>query len=77
MLSIFSADDRYTSTYIDNYTNLYVLEELKRVPGAGQAQVMGVADQAMRIWMNPDRMTSRTSRRRGPCSRKSRGHPAR
>src|SRR5258707_10430707 len=26
VLSIFSADDRYTSTYVDNYTNLYVLE---------------------------------------------------
>jgi multidrug efflux pump len=35
-----------------------VLDALKRVPGAGQAQVMGVADQAMRIWMNPDRMAS-------------------
>ena len=35
-----------------------MLDALKRVPGAGQAQVMGVADQAMRIWMNPDRMAS-------------------
>ena len=31
---------------------------IKRVPGAGQAQIMGVPDQAMRIWMNPDRMAS-------------------
>ncbi|MDP4260814.1 MAG: efflux RND transporter permease subunit, partial [Bacteroidota bacterium] len=34
------------------------LDAIKRVPGAGQAQIMGVPDQAMRIWMNPDRMTS-------------------
>ncbi len=37
VLSIFSPDDRYSSTYIDNYANLYVLEELKRVPGANRA----------------------------------------
>ena len=28
------------------------------VNGAGQAQIFGVPDQAMRIWMNPDRMAS-------------------
>jgi hypothetical protein len=38
VLSIYSPDERYTSTYIDNYTNLYVLDELKRVPGANRAR---------------------------------------
>ena len=58
LIAIFSADERYSSNYVANYANVYVLDALKRVPGAGQAQVMGVADQAMRIWMNPDRMAS-------------------
>ena len=58
MIGIFSKDGRYSSEYIANYANVYVLDALKRVPGAGQAQVMGVPDQAMRIWMNPDRMAS-------------------
>jgi len=49
---------RYSADYVANYANVYVLDALKRVPGAGQAQVMGVPDQAMRIWMNPDRMAS-------------------
>ena len=35
-----------------------MLDALKRVNGAGQAQIMGVPNQAMRIWMNPDRMAS-------------------
>jgi multidrug efflux pump len=56
ILSVFSPDERYTSTYIDNYTNLYVLEELKRVPGANRAQVFGLPDIAMRVWLRPDRM---------------------
>jgi multidrug efflux pump len=58
MIAIFSKGERYTSDYIANYANVYVLDALKRVPGAGQAQIMGVPDQAMRVWMNPDRMTS-------------------
>jgi multidrug efflux pump len=58
LIGVFGKGDRYTSDYVANFANVYVLDALKRVPGAGQAQIMGVADQAMRIWMNPDRMTS-------------------
>src|SRR5690242_5574655 len=56
VLSVYSPDDRYTATYIDNYTNLYVLDELKRVPGANRASVLGAPDIAMRVWLQPDRM---------------------
>ena len=56
VLSIYSPDERYSATYIDNYSNLYVLEELKRVPGANRASVLGLPDIAMRVWLRPDRM---------------------
>ena len=58
LLAITAGGDRYSAEYVANYANVYVLDALKRVPGAGQAQIMGVPDQAMRIWMNPDRMAS-------------------
>jgi multidrug efflux pump len=58
MVGIFGTGELYKSEYIANYANVYVLDAVKRVPGAGQAQIMGVPDQAMRIWMNPDRMAS-------------------
>ena len=58
LIAVYAKDNRYTADYVANYANVYVLDALKRVNGAGQAQVMGVADQAMRIWMNPDRMAS-------------------
>ena len=54
LIAVFEKADIPQSDFIANYANVYVLDALKRVPGAGQAQVMGVADQAMRIWMNPD-----------------------
>ena len=58
LVALFAKGDRYSADYIANYANVYVLDALKRVPGAGQASILGVPDQAMRIWMNPDRMAS-------------------
>ncbi|MGH8803018.1 MAG: efflux RND transporter permease subunit, partial [Casimicrobiaceae bacterium] len=58
LIAIYAKGGRYSADYVANYANVYVLDALKRVPGAGQAQVLGVPDQAMRIWMNPDRMAS-------------------
>jgi multidrug efflux pump len=58
IVAITSMDNRYSGNYIANYANVYILDAIKRVPGAGQASILGVADQAMRIWMNPERMSS-------------------
>jgi len=58
LIGVFAKGDRYSADYVANYANVYVLDAIKRVNGAGQAQIMGVPDQAMRIWMNPDRMAS-------------------
>ncbi len=56
VFSLFSPDDRYDTTFIDNFANLNVLEELKRIPGANRASVFGLPDIAMRVWLRPDRM---------------------
>ncbi len=56
VISVYSPDERYDATYLDNYTNLYVLEELKRVPGANRSSVLGLPNIAMRVWLQPDRM---------------------
>lgn len=58
LIGIYSPDERYDEKYVGNYANLYVLDALKRVPGANQAQIMGLPDLAMRLWLQPDRMAS-------------------
>ncbi|WP_428386226.1 efflux RND transporter permease subunit [Mucisphaera sp.] len=58
LIAVFSPDDSFDEQYIGNYTNLYILDALKRVPGANQAEILGVPDQAMRIWLDPQRMAS-------------------
>ena len=58
IVAIYDKEGRYSPQYVTNYTNLYILSAIQRINGAGQAQIFGVPDQAMRIWMNPDRMAS-------------------
>jgi multidrug efflux pump len=58
LIGIYSPDGRYDEKYVANYANLYVLDALKRVPGANQAQIMGLPDLAMRLWLQPDRMAA-------------------
>ncbi|CAB3808648.1 Efflux pump membrane transporter BepE [Paraburkholderia caffeinitolerans] len=56
VIAIYSPDERYDSTYIANYANIYVLDALKRIPGANQSSIFGTPDYAMRVWLKPDRM---------------------
>ncbi len=58
IIGVYSPDGRYDAEYIGNYANLYVLDALKRIPGANQSSILGVPDLAMRIWLKPDRMAS-------------------
>lgn len=56
VLALYSPNNRFTPDYIANYTNVYVLDAIKRINGANQASIFGVPDYAMRIWLKPDRM---------------------
>ena len=58
LIALYNRDGRYKPDYVANYANVYVLDAIKRVSGAGDATVMGTPDQAMRIWMDPDKMAS-------------------
>ncbi|MDL1950411.1 hydrophobe/amphiphile efflux-1 family RND transporter, partial [Acidobacteria bacterium ACD] len=58
LIALTNRDGRYKPEYVANYANVYVLDAIKRVEGAGDATVMGTPDQAMRIWMDPDKMAS-------------------
>ncbi|MFP3566043.1 efflux RND transporter permease subunit [Paraburkholderia sp. SIMBA_030] len=56
VIAIYSPSDRYDPVYIANFANVYVLDAIKRVPGANQSSIFGNPDYAMRIWLKPDRM---------------------
>lgn len=48
---------RYDDLFVSNYASLTVVDELKRIPGAGRVEAMGAKDYALRLWLRLDRMT--------------------
>jgi len=56
IIALYSPEGRQDPDYVANYANIYVLDAIKRIPGANQAAILGVPDYAMRIWLKPDRM---------------------
>ena len=55
IFSIYDESDEYTTEFIENYAQINLIPEIKRVNGVGDANVMGV-DYSMRIWLKPDVM---------------------
>ena len=53
--TLYSADDQYDQTFLQNYAKINVVPLVQRVPGVGDVMAMG-ADYSMRIWLKPDVM---------------------
>ena len=51
-----SGDERYDDSFLSNFVNINILDEIKRIPGVGKAQNMGEKKYAIRIWLNPDKI---------------------
>jgi multidrug efflux pump len=56
---LFSPNNRYDEVYLRNYATLQVKDVLARIPGAGDVEVFGSGDYAMRVWLNPDKIAAR------------------
>lgn len=59
VVHVLSPDNSYDSLYLGNYANLNIKDRLSRLPGIGQVQIFGQGDYAMRIWLNPDKISQR------------------
>ena len=56
VVALQSSDPRYDATYLANYMKLYVVDELKRVPGVGDATPFPNRDFSMLLKLDPDKM---------------------
>src|SRR5580765_3032443 len=57
VLAFYSPEGRHDGVFISNYVTMNVLDLVKRVPGTTNVQIFGAKDYAMRIWVQPERMT--------------------
>lgn len=55
-VNLYSKDKNLDEKFLYNYANVLMIPEIKRIPGIGQAQILGSREYAMRVWLNPDRM---------------------
>jgi hydrophobe/amphiphile efflux-1 (HAE1) family protein len=55
-----SADGRYDSLYLRNYAVIQIRDVLARLQGAGDVEVFGSGDYAMRLWLDPGKLAARS-----------------
>jgi len=57
LIALYSPKNSHNITFLDNYTNIFIMDALLRVPGVGA--ITTLADNfSMRIWVNPDKMAA-------------------
>nr|WP_067057814.1 efflux RND transporter permease subunit [Mucilaginibacter sp. L294] len=58
IFSLYSANKSFDQTFLQNYANINLLPQIKRIEGVGDASVFGSKDYSMRIWLKPDVMAT-------------------
>jgi hydrophobe/amphiphile efflux-1 (HAE1) family protein len=57
--SFYAENGEYDDLFLSNYLDLYVLDQIKRIEGVGQATIFGERQYAMRLWLDPDALAAR------------------
>ncbi len=59
IINLVSPDGRYDELYLSNYALIQVRDQLTRLEGVGDAMIFGQRDYSMRVWLDPDLLSSR------------------
>nr|WP_299031095.1 efflux RND transporter permease subunit [uncultured Tenacibaculum sp.] len=57
-LSVYSENENYNATFVQNYLKINVIPALQRVNGVGNVNVFSNQDYAMRIWLKPEKLAA-------------------
>jgi len=57
LLSVSSPNSTYDGTFLANYANINLVDDVTRVPGVARVQVFGAGQYALRVWVRPDQMS--------------------
>lgn len=58
IFGIYSDAPQYDSKFIQNYAEINIIPEIKRVNGVGDASAFGTSTYTMRLWLKPDVMAA-------------------
>jgi multidrug efflux pump len=59
VVHLLSPTNRYDQLYIGNFALIQVRDALRRVAGVGDVNLFGLREYSMRIWLDPERLSSR------------------
>jgi HAE1 family hydrophobic/amphiphilic exporter-1 len=57
LVSLSSPGQTYDGLFLNNYANINIVDQLKRLKGVGDVILFGGADYSMRVWLKPDQLT--------------------
>ena len=57
--AFYAENGEYDDLFLSNYLDLYVLDQIKRIEGVGQAVIFGERKFAMRLWLDPNALAAR------------------
>lgn len=58
IFSLYSDDPSYDQKFLQNYANINIIPQIKRINGVGDASAFGTLDYTMRLWLKPDVMAT-------------------
>ncbi len=59
VVHIVSPDESYDPLYLSNYATLNIRDRIRRLNGIGNVMIFGGSDYAMRVWLNPEKVSAR------------------
>ncbi|MGI9523113.1 MAG: efflux RND transporter permease subunit [Hyphomicrobiaceae bacterium] len=58
VITLLSPDESRDALFLSNYASINIQDSLARIDGVGSVSQFGALDYSMRIWLDPDRLTS-------------------
>lgn len=58
ILTLKSDNPAHNALFLSNFASINIVEELKRIDGIGDVQNLGEKKHAMRIWLNPEKLSN-------------------
>lgn len=58
-MSLYSENNEYDNIFLSNYTDLYMVDAIRRIKGVGNVTIFGERTYAMRLWLDPRQLASR------------------
>ncbi|HEY8569557.1 multidrug efflux RND transporter permease subunit [Microbulbifer sp.] len=58
VVNLLSPENKFDTLFLANYGEIFIRDELARLDGVSDVQILGAQDYSMRLWLNPDKMAA-------------------